>query len=453
MDNLFSLIIAGFSVVVFIFFLFLILNFSKKDKKNGKQRSRQTILRDATKKLSKDSHNTSALLDLSNLHYQEHSWDKALPYFETLLGLSASHPEIDQGDISLKFAICAVKLNKPQDAMKGLMMARQLRPDNFDVNYYLGQTYMMLKEYEKAIPFLKKAIVVNHEVAETYKFLGQALYNLHRFKESLPYLKRALDANPESKELMFQMADAMNETGHTERALKIFMHLRPDPEFGAKCCLNAGMIHSNQGQTEKAIQDFEIGIKHIAAPLELLTNIRYRLAQCHLKNNEITQGLKYLKEIQATMPNYKDVQQLTGRFQELNQNKNLHTYLMAGNSDFVSLCRKIVMTFYKRSRVKIINISVQAEFTEVLTEIDTDKWEDSVIFRFYRTTGSTGELFIRDFHAKLRETKAGKGICFTAGTYTEEARKYIDGRPIDLIEKATLVKMLSHLDSTLAMSL
>ena len=126
---------------------------------------------------------------------------------------------------------------------------------------------------------------------------------------------------------------------------------------------------------------------------------------------------------------------------------------MAGNSDFVSLCRKIVMTFYKRSRVKIINISVQAEFTEVLTEIDTDKWEDSVIFRFYRTTGSTGELFIRDFHAKLRETKAGKGICFTAGTYTEEARKYIDGRPIDLIEKATLVKMLSHLDSTLAMSL
>ena len=93
------------------------------------------------------------------------------------------------------------------------------------------------------------------------------------------------------------------------------------------------------------------------------------------------------------------------------------------------------------------------EFTEVLTEIDTDKWQDSVIFRFYRTAGTIGELFIRDFHSKLKEVKAGKGICFTAGTYSEEARKYIDGRPIDLIEKADLVRILSKLDSNLALQL
>lgn len=454
MDNMISILITFFAIFAFIALFSLLLRINSKDNKHlKKQKSRQTIIKDATKRLAQDPHNVNSLRDISDLYYKEHAWEKALPYYETLLSISAAHPEINQADVSLKQAICALKLNKTQEAFKGLLVARQTNPESFDVNFYFGYAYIQLKDYEKAIPFLKKAIVLNHEVGETYKMLGQALYYLHRYKECLPYLKRALDATPDSKELMYQMADTLNETNNIDRALKIFIHLRPDPNYGANSCLSAGMIHSNAGQTEKAIQDFEIGLKHVNAPLEMLTNIRYRLAHCYLKNNDISQGLMYLKEIQNTLPNYKDVPILINRYQELNQNKNLQTYLIAGNSDFVALCRKIVLSFYKRSRVKILNIIVQSEFTEVLTEIDTDKWEDSVIFRFYRTTGSIGELFIRDFHSKLRESKSGKGICFTAGTYTDEARKYIDGRPIDLIEKTTLIKILSQLDSTLALKL
>ncbi|NLL99832.1 MAG: tetratricopeptide repeat protein [Treponema sp.] len=453
MDNYISILTAVLVALVFIILLSFALKSGKKNKSGGTQRSRQLIIRDATKKLAQDPHNISVLTEISNLYFREHAWDKAFPYFQTLYALSTAHPEIDQVDVSIKYAICAVKLGKIPEAFKALFMARQTRPDHFDVNFYTGQAYFLNKDYEKSIPFFKKAIIANQEVSDTYKFLAQALYNLHRYKESLPYFKRALDANPENRELMFQMADVFNETGNVDRALKIFIHMRPDPEFGARACLAAGIIHANNNQLELAIQDLEIGTKHIDAPLEMLTNIRYRLALCYLKNNNLTQGLHYLKEIQVTVPNYKDVYQLINRYQELNQNKNLQTYLMAGNSDFVALCRKIVVSYYKRSRVKIVNISVQAEFTEVLTEVDTDKWEDSVIFRFYRTTGSTGELFVRDLHAKLRETKAGKGICFSAGTYTDEARKYIEGRPIDLIEKASLVKMLATLDSTLAIKL
>jgi len=88
-----------------------------------------------------------------------------------------------------------------------------------------------------------------------------------------------------------------------------------------------------------------------------------------------------------------------------------------------------------------------SDCTEVQTEIETAKWEDSVLFRFYRTTGAIGELFIRDFHARIKDLKSGRGICFTAGTFTEEARKYIEGRPIDLTDKAGLIKILNRIDS------
>ncbi len=455
MDRMLTILIAFFAAAAFGAVLYFLFRSGKNNSSNKlkSKKSRQTIIKEAEKRLMNDPHNVGALEDLSEVYYREQNWEKALPYLETLMNISAAHSEINLAEVSLRHAICCIKLNKPQDAYRGLIIARKENPESFDVNYYMGQAYLMGKEPEKAIPFLKKAIVLNHDIVEPYKDIGQAFYEMHRYKEALPYLKRTLDTTPESKELMYEIADCMSETGSVDKALKIFIHLRPDPQFGAKSCLAAGTIHQNLNQIENAIQDFEIGIKHVSAPSELLTNIRYRLAACFLKINDITQGLKTLKEISVVNPNYKDVNQLIQRYQELNQNKNLQTYLIGGNSDFVSLCRKIVLTYYKKSRVKIVNIVVMNEFTEVLTEIDTDKWQDSVIFRFYRTTGTIGELFIRDFHSKLKEVKAGKGICFTAGSYSEEARKYIDGRPIDLIEKSDLVRILSKLDSNLALQL
>jgi hypothetical protein len=163
--------------------------------------------------------------------------------------------------------------------------------------------------------------------------------------------------------------------------------------------------------------------------------------------NDMGHSLSILKEIQVLQPNYKDVPTLIARYQELNQNKNLQIYLIGSNSDFVTLCRKIVMTFFSKSTVKILDIAVSPIHTEVLTEIQTSKWEDTIVFRFYRTNSSTGELYVRDFHEKVRDVKAGRGICMTAGIFSEETYKFIEGRPIDLIDKTELVKILNRVDS------
>ena len=449
MQSLLPIIIAA--IVVFsIIALVLIISGARRKKatnNSSDQKNRQTIIREATKKLSQDPHNVSGLLSLSELYYKEQLWDKAFPLYDTLLGIAVAHPEVDIFTTALRQGICALKNNKLEDSFKGLVQARKLQPDNFEVNFYLGQAFYLNKEYDKAIPLLKKAIAINKEVQDTYKFVGLALYKYHSFRESLPYIKRALDLNPDDKELLFAMADAMNEGGSGDKALKIFMHLRPDPEFGAKSCLSAGIIHANANQHDKAILDFEIGLKHTQAPIDILTNIRYRLAHSYLALSDITRALSILKEIQQSVPGFKDVQALIARYQELTQNANLQIYLISSNSDFIALCRKIVQIYFGKAFVNILDITATNECTEVQTEIETAKWEDSVIFRFYRTTGSTGELFVREFHSRLRDLKAGRGLCFTAGTYTEEARKFIEGRPIDLIDKSGLIKILNKIDT------
>ena len=46
----------------------------------------------------------------------------------------------------------------------------------------------------------------------------------------------------------------------------------------------------------------------------------------------------------------------------------------------------------------------------------------------------------------MRDTKVDRGFCLTAGTYSAEAQKYVEGRPIDLIEKQKLITVLKKID-------
>ena len=126
---------------------------------------------------------------------------------------------------------------------------------------------------------------------------------------------------------------------------------------------------------------------------------------------------------------------------------------MAVQSEFVSLCRKIVIQFFPGAKVKITDISVFADYTDILAEIDTPKWSDIVIFRFFRSQGAVGELLLRDFHGRIKDLKAGKGICLSAGTYTDESRKFTEGRPVDLYDKERLNRILNAVDTGSALKL
>ena len=437
------------ALVIIVAFGAIVVSFAtrKKSGKKGKQKTRAQIIKESTRKLAQDPHNADALIALGDLYYNERAWDKAFPIYETQMGIAPAHREIDIFKASLRQGICAVKLEKIPESFKGLSAAVQINPNDFEVNYYLGVAFYKNNEFEKAVPRFKKAVVVKPEASGINSPLGLALYKAKHYKESLPYLKRALDENPEKKEALFAMADGMNESGYGEKAIKVFMHLRPDPEFGAKACLAAGIFHLKMGQPDKAVQDFEIGLKHQNATPEIAIETRYRLANAHFAMKAIGKGIGYLQEIQAVNPQYKDVPQLLSRYSELNQNKNLQTYLMASSSDFVALCRRIVMKYYQRAVAKIIDISVKPENVEILMNIDFVRAEETHIFRFYRTTGAEADLYVREFHARVSEAKADKGVCITAGLFSEEGRKYAEGRPIDLVDKNGLVKILKKIDS------
>jgi len=351
----------------------------------------------------------------------------------------------------LRYGLAARKLNMLEQAYKVFSVARGYRQDNFEVNFELGAIEFERKNYEKAIQLLQQARIQDPENPAVLRTMGHALFRLKKPKEAMSFIRKAIDLAPDDKESLYTLAECYYEANQIEQALRVFNHLRADPVMGPNSCLIAGTIHIDTRQYEAAIQDFEIGLRHQNIKADILVELRYKLATSLLKINEIGKAIPYLKQIQAENSSYKDVNLLLSKYIELNANRNLQVYLMSSSADFIALCRRIVMTYFPKAKVKITNISVtKSDWADILAEVDTYKWTDLIMFRFVRAQGSIGELVVRDFHSHFKEVKAGRGICLTAGVYTEEAKRYTEARLIDLIEKDRLQVILNNLDAKTA---
>jgi len=421
-----------------------------KPEKRKKQRSkgRESLVKDATRRLAQNPKDTESLVAMGDIYYREEAWDKALKTYETLIELCGSNSDLNEFEINMRFALAALKLGRTEDAYKGLVIARTLQQSNFEVNYNLGYLEFTKKNYEKAIQLLQQARTQDPEHVATLKYLGNAQFKVKNYREALVLLRKAVDLAPDDKESLYSMAECYYELNQTDQAIKIFTHLRPDPQLGPNASLFAGTIHLNQHQFPKAIMDYEIGLKHENLKIEVAVELKYRLSMAYLKMQEIGRALVYLRDIQVSYPNYKDVVTLIAKYQELNANKNLQIFLMSPTGDFVALCRKVALCYFPRAKVKIVDISIQKnEWTDIIAEVETRKWQDTVLFRFIRTQGLIGELILRDLHSRIKEVKAGKGICLTTGSFTDEAKRFVEARLIDLIEKDNIGKILDSVDA------
>jgi hypothetical protein len=120
---------------------------------------------------------------------------------------------------------------------------------------------------------------------------------------------------------------------------------------------------------------------------------------------------------------------------------------MGGNSEFANICRKLTSQAFPKAHIKVLDMNIIKNlYLDIVVEVNTRRWEDLVLFRFIRNTGQVSDLLVRELHAKLKEEKAGRAFCFTAGFFTDDAKKFVEARLIDLIERERLEKMLKAIE-------
>lgn len=446
----FSVIIALLVVAIVVLaagFFVVMGRRSSSSSRKPKQKDRSTALKDANRRLASNPRDHEALRTIADIYYDEETWDKAMKTYGILMNLAASNQEIVEWEVTARYGMAAIQLKQIEEAYKALMVARTLKEDSFEINYNLGYLEYRRSNLERAVQLLRHAQEQKPENVAVRRYLGRSLHKLHKYREALPHLKHVVELEPEDKETLFFLAQAYQELGQNEQSLAIFTHLRPDPSMGPHAALFAGSIRMGKRDTEQAILDFELGLRHEKIREDVQLELRYRLAAAYMKNQDIGKSLNQLAEIHRINPGYKDVAAQIARTKELHGNNHLRTYMIAPSNEFVTLCRRMVMTFYKNAKVKVLDVQVQKnEYSDILTEVETAKWEDVILFRFIRGTGQVGELVVRELNSRLKETRAGRGFCITAGTFSESATHFVEARLIDLLNKDELLKIFERLD-------
>jgi len=387
-----------------------------------------------------------AIQALADLYFREGSWERAFKHYSILIDLCPLHPSLDEYEISLHYGVSAVQLQNYEEGYKALLVAKNINASGFQLNFNLGYIEFLRKNYEKASIYLNRAKDSQPDHIQNTRLLGISLYKIKKYNDASIFLEKATEYEPDDKESLFALAHCYSELGNRDKALLIFTHLRPDGKLGGKASLMAGSINLNQKQYNKAIMDFEIGLRHEKLDLDTRSELLYRLAIAYVQLQEIGRALNLLREIEGINPNYKDIKEKITKFQELSSNKNLQVFLIAPTSDFVTLCKTITMEFFPQSRAKVIDITIiKNQYTDILAEVNTKKWEDLILFRFIRSTGTVGELVLRELYSRCKELRSGRAFCIHAGDFSDGAKQFVEARLIDLIPKKDLIRLFERL--------
>jgi len=416
----------------------------------NRKRPREEVLREANRKLAHDPRNQSALGAVAGIYFESGEWDKAYKTYEILSDMPLG-PESGTSlfEANYRCGFAAAKLNLYDTAYKYYIAARSTKNNDFNVNFQLGDLEFRRRNYDKSIQFYQQAVTLNNADMAALRGLGMACFKASRYADAINCLRKALAANAADREAFFTMAVCYDEAGQKEEALRIYSRLRPDPAWGPEACLRSGQINLSLHQNAKAIEDFDIGLHHQEIPREIEVELHYQLGLTCLEEKEIEKALEHLKKACEIEPDYKGAAALITKYEQLNANKNLQIYTLGTPAEFMALCRKIVINFFPKARVRFTRTNMSGnDWADLIAEVDTPKWSDVVMFRFIRTQGNIGEFVVRDFHAHLKDSKSGKGICMGTGKYSDEARRFTDARLIDLVEKSRLETILAGLDSS-----
>ena len=147
----------------------LFLGRKKRSDENGKSKGkdRQAIIKEANRSLGQNPRDAEALKSLGDVYYQDEEFDKSNKTFELLVDLVATNKELDEFEITMKYAISALHIKRFKEAYKALLIARTMKQDVFEVNYNLGYLEYMRKNYEKSAALLSQARVDQPERSNT----------------------------------------------------------------------------------------------------------------------------------------------------------------------------------------------------------------------------------------------------------------------------------------------
>jgi tetratricopeptide (TPR) repeat protein len=108
------------------------------------------------------------------------------------------------------------------NCLKFMDLSIEKNDQEFDPYYIKGMTYNYMKQFDKAVPFFKKAITITSENAVAYTGLGDAYFYQNKLFKALEYYQKATFKENASERPFSMIPQVYAQLGNAEKALEAF---------------------------------------------------------------------------------------------------------------------------------------------------------------------------------------------------------------------------------------
>ena len=298
---------------------------------------------------------------------------------------------------------------------------------------------------EQAMAYFKKTINLDSKYAPAYASLGLLLFRSKQISEAEKAIAVALKLDPENSESLYYYGRILRGKKDYAHALAALEKAARKQDIRIKCFLERGCCYVEAGSLDKAIFEFSRAIKSTkqASDPEVLYS-RYFLAECYEKQRNIDKAIEQWEAISAVKPKFKDVAKRLEEYSDLRTNDHMKEYLTLVKEEFFQMCRCITEQHfdYPVQAVKEIKIGCSILAVEKGSEQWLNTRKKPQILIFSRENSIIGETFLRQIQEEMKKQAIVTAHILTSSGFSQEAVKFAENRPFELIDRPKLEKIL-----------
>ncbi len=395
--------------------------------------------------IRKDPFDVEKRKQASDLLMEIGNYSEAVVQLQSLLTYSRGREDRDQKEIYGLLADCHKELGNVDEAYKAYTIMRKLDPDDVEPYIELGRLEVRRKALNEALKYFKKALSIQRDNYSVLKEIGIIFYQLKKYADTLRLLKLAHNMNPQDPEIHFYLAEVHNEFGNHNDALEHYIKAQVDSRFTAVSLMEAGKLLSAYKNYADALRVLTLALKSEGLQRDQKFEITYEIAEVYLAQGDIQNALKQWERILARSSDYRDVRAKVEKYEKMKYSNVLKAYMTAPLSSFLKVCRYIAVKFAEN--VVIMRVGSQRDSSvEIFAQAIYKHRNMTILFKFFRGTSKVGQLAIREFYEKVKETKAKLGICMTSTEFTDEALNFVEGRALELYSGAQFNRLLKRVE-------
>ncbi len=255
------------------------------------------------------------------------SWRLNPKDYESLLGAARIYNKLDQPDnamsmaqkalevnfaaeASWEYARACIKLNKASEAKKALEKVIQSDSSNAIANRELGNIYFNSKQYEEALPLLKRSYATQPDADLAFK-LGKVCLELNRVDDAIGYLTEATSKNPGLTEAGLTLARSYFKKEKFLAAASEYEKIASRPEMTAMDQYARAVSSEKSGNADNALRAYKVAVdKFGSSTVPEAITARFKVGSANLEKKSYEEALGQLLFIASADPQGKIVENI-----------------------------------------------------------------------------------------------------------------------------------------------